>query len=374
VLLGGRGEKAPDRCFCQSAAFTISARVAPLSGPISSRIFAPLLSVRGVLPWPGWVWLPLFGLGAPKAILRAGPVRYTLQMTGPDSDLRMEADSALIEAALHELFDRARRDPEASPEPLDIRFSSACHTVQCAMSDAVFSGGKRIRPLLALRVARLLSTDIEQALKAAASVELLHCASLVIDDLPCMDNALVRRGGAALHTRFGEPRAILAAVSLVALAANSVVADARDPAQLPGLIAFQRRLLQVLDCNSLVGGQAWDLEMGEHERREKAGLLASRKTAPLFELAVLAGALSAAVSSDYVQRLIHFARALALLFQSVDDLMDRGAVQNGSLRHQFRDVQSQLDRLGPGGEELREFVDHLTRQWAAVLEKADVFQ
>jgi hypothetical protein len=72
--------------------------------------------------------------------------------------------------------------------------------------------------------------------------------------------------------------------------------------------------------------------------------------------------------------LIHFARALALLFQSVDDLMDRGAVQNGSLRHQFRDVQSQLDRLGPGGEELREFVDHLTRQWAAVLEKADVFQ
>jgi geranylgeranyl pyrophosphate synthase len=295
-------------------------------------------------------------------------------MTGRDSDLRIEADSALIEAALHRLFDRARRDCQTPSEPLDVRFSSACQTVQCAMSDAVFSGGKRIRPLLALRVARLLTTDVEQALKAAAAVELLHCASLVIDDLPCMDNALVRRGGAALHARFGEPRAILAAISLVALAANSVVADARDPAQLPGLIAFQRRLLQVLDCDSLVGGQAWDLEMGEHERREKAGLLASRKTAPLFELAVLAGAISTAVSSEYLQQLIHFARAFALLFQSVDDLMDRGAARNGSLQHQFRCVRAELDRLGPDGEELRELVDHLTRQWAAVLEKADVFQ
>jgi geranylgeranyl diphosphate synthase type II len=288
-----------------------------------------------------------------------------------DCDLRIEEDRAVIEANLCQLFDRRLSQTGTQPEPSEMQASEG---VRVAMREAVFGGGKRIRPLLAIRVARLLKADMGLALKAAAAVELVHCASLVIDDLPCMDNASLRRGGPPLYARFGEPRSILAAFALVALAADSVVAEARDGEQFARLVAFQRRLLQTLNCDSLIGGEAWDLTLSEDQRRVRGERLASRKTAPLFELAVAAGAVSADVPSGRLQQLTDFARSLALLFQGVDDLMDAGTEQHGLLRRQLHDVRAQIHQYGPASEELGELVDHLVRTWAAPLANTDVLR
>jgi geranylgeranyl pyrophosphate synthase len=268
------------------------------------------------------------------------------------------------------MLDRPTNLTRSHREPLHVH---ASEDIGAAMREAVFSGGKRIRPLLALRVARILNSDAELALRAAAAVELAHCASLVIDDLPCMDNASHRRGRPALHARFGEPQSILAAFALIALAADSVVSDIRNGEELAQLVAFQRRLLQTLNCNALIGGQAWDLKMTHRERREQARPLATSKTTPLFELAVWAGAVSGVGLSSRLAQLHQLAQALGLLFQAVDDFVDADAGEQDLLQ-QLHDLRVQLQDLGPKGEELQALVNHLVRSWSASLAEKNVLR
>jgi geranylgeranyl diphosphate synthase type II len=292
-------------------------------------------------------------------------------MVVQDCDHGIQADLALIETRLRQMLDRPTNLELSQREPSQVH---ASESIGAAMREAVFSGGKRIRPLLALRVARILNSDAELALRAAAAVELAHCASLVIDDLPCMDNASHRRGCPALHAHFGEPQSILAAFALVALAADSVVADVRNGEELAQLVAFQRRLLQTLDCNALIGGQAWDLKMTDRERRENARPLATSKTAPLFELAVWAGGVSGVGWSNRLKQLHQFARSLGLLFQAVDDYMDEDAREQDLLQQQVQNLRAQLQSLGREGEELQALVNHLVRSWSATLADKNVLR
>ena len=129
--------------------------------------------------------------------------------------------------------------------------------IQEAMRYSVLGEAQRIRPILALRVARLVDAPTNLAIRGAAAVELLHCASLIVDDLPCMDDSPMRRAAPSVHVKFGEATAILAAFGLVALAARKLVEVDCPPLYRERVIEFQIQLLRSLDCSGLIAGRRW---------------------------------------------------------------------------------------------------------------------
>ncbi|MDF1564121.1 MAG: polyprenyl synthetase family protein [Deltaproteobacteria bacterium] len=157
-----------------------------------------------------------------------------------------------------------------------------------AIQYAMFPGGKRLRPRLALLAAEASGDDDPELADAvAAAVELLHCASLVQDDLPAFDDAPLRRGRATVHRAFDEPLAILVADALIVQAFEVVAAaSARHPRRLPGIV----RLLAgcVGAPNGITSGQAW-----ESEPQADLGTYHRLKTGALFEAALVGGALAA---------------------------------------------------------------------------------
>lgn len=193
-------------------------------------------------------------------------------------------------------------------------------SVDEAMRYAV-AGGARLRPLIALRIARLVSAEERPVLRAAISLELLHCASLIVDDLPSMDNSAMRRGEPTVHVVFGEATAILAAFALVALAARSLVDLDASPAHRYALLGYQDKLLRTLDVSGLVGGQELDLRAGSTSRFERQRIN-EKKTVPLFELAAEAGLLCAGPGAEEHRLLRMFARDYGRAYQVVDDYLD----------------------------------------------------
>ena len=183
----------------------------------------------------------------------------------PELNRELAARKKLIESHLEDLL-----EPCALAEGGKVRE---------AMRYAVLGQGQRIRPLLALATADMLGCENHLALRAALSVELLHCASLIVDDLPSMDNEAVRRNRPCTHIAFGEPLALLAAFSLVALAARSVLSVRCSPRAVSRIIEFQQDMLKVLDCDALVGGQAMDLELTGSRRDASRFSSASASTA-----------------------------------------------------------------------------------------------
>lgn len=177
-----------------------------------------------------------------------------------------------------------------------------------AIVHAVFPGGARLRPRLTLAIAEGFGGSLETAAIAAASVELLHCASLVHDDLPCFDDASTRRGRPSVHKAFGEPMAVLVGDALI-VAAFACVQRAL-PAGVPILAEAAGA------ARGIVGGQAWELEpfgppdLVTYHRA---------KTAALFEAAAALGAASCGLPAA---RFITFGRAIGLAYQVADDLAD----------------------------------------------------
>lgn len=194
--------------------------------------------------------------------------------------------------------------------------------VQRCMEYAVCGPGQRVRPLLALRIGALCCAPRELVLRAAAAVEMIHCASLVIDDLPCMDNEAYRRNRPSAHVAFGEPIAILAAFALVALAARSILEQpCGDNSRLDAAQRkFQTALLRTLDCGSLVGGQALDLALQGAARESHRGQMNDLKTTPLFLLAAEAG-MAYAETPPY-PILKRFGEEFGAAFQLTDDYLD----------------------------------------------------
>jgi len=215
------------------------------------------------------------------------------------------------------------------------------------MRYAVLSGGQRLRPILALQVADLLGTVTETTLRAASAVELFHSASLIVDDLPCMDNSALRRNRPAAHIQFGEATALLAAFALVGLAARTV-------ADLP---PFQLHLLRMLDSSSLVGGQALDLALRGEERDSQRAHVTDLKTVPLFELAVEAGLLES--GGQHRRRLLEFGRELGIAYQMMDDYVDGEIADRAAIDRQFARTRDLLAPFGVSAVGLHSFLDHL---------------
>ena len=151
-----------------------------------------------------------------------------------------------------------------------------------AMRYAVFPGGARIRPRLCIAVARACAEDNARlSAAAAASIELLHCASLVHDDLPCFDDAAMRRGRPSVHKAFGERIAVLCGDALIALAFQALAQSAETAqARLGDLIGIVARALGA--PNGIIAGQAWECEAQialAHYQRAKTGALFAAATA-----------------------------------------------------------------------------------------------
>jgi geranylgeranyl diphosphate synthase type II len=193
-----------------------------------------------------------------------------------------------------------------------------------AMRHALIGPGKRLRPLLTLLAARRFGGDQAAALEAGCAVEMVHTASLVLDDLPCMDDAALRRGKTATHRAFGEDTAILAAIALLNQAYGVMAA-------LPGVAEAQRLrlvmlLVQAVGPQGLAGGQERDL----HDRPAEAAIddvdtLNHQKTGVLFVAALEAGAVLGRAPEEGVAAMRRFGRHLGLAFQTLDDVVDATA-------------------------------------------------
>ena len=193
-----------------------------------------------------------------------------------------------------------------------------------AMRYAVLDGGKRLRPLLTLAAARAVAGagELPAAMRSACAVELIHAYSLVHDDMPCMDNDVLRRGKPTVHVAYGEAQALLAGDALQALAFELLTPE--DGSVAP---AVQARLCAALaraaGHHGMAGGQAIDLAhvgmaMSEAALRD----MHRRKTGAMLEVSVHMGALSAGADGPTLACLQRYAQAIGLAFQVVDDILD----------------------------------------------------
>ena len=186
-----------------------------------------------------------------------------------------------------------------------------------AIRHAVFPGGARVRPQLCLAVAAACGNDDPELSEAAASaIELLHCASLVHDDLPCFDDAATRRGRASVHFAYGESLAVLAGDALIVLAFQTLGAAAgKSPLRLPALLGTIAKGVGM--PFGIVAGQAWECEprvtLADYQRA---------KTGALFTAATAAGALAAGASAEPWRALGEW---LGEAYQVADDIRDVAA-------------------------------------------------
>ena len=191
---------------------------------------------------------------------------------------------------------------------------TAPQNLQKALHHSIFPGGARIRPQLCLAVATACGDDDPALSTAAASaIELLHCASLVHDDLPCFDNALVRRGQASVHAAFGERVAVLAGDALIVLAFQYVAScSMRSPLRLAPVL--RTIATSVGAPHGIVAGQAWECESKVQLKQYQ-----KEKTGSLFEAATAAGAQAAGADADTWKPLGEW---LGEAYQVADDIRD----------------------------------------------------
>ena len=191
-----------------------------------------------------------------------------------------------------------------------------------AMRYAVLDGGKRLRPLLVLATSAAVGGHAVAAMRAACSVELIHAYSLVHDDMPCMDNDVLRRGKPTVHVRFGEAQALLAGDALQALAFELLVPG--DGSVGDAMSARLCRLLALsAGADGMAGGQAVDLaSVGIALDQPSLEAMHRRKTGALLQASVTMGAATGSPSPQALTLLAEYGACVGLAFQVVDDILD----------------------------------------------------
>ncbi|MBX7136820.1 MAG: polyprenyl synthetase family protein [Oligoflexia bacterium] len=233
--------------------------------------------------------------------------------------------------------------------------------LSAASSYYIFPAGKRIRPLLALLTCADLGGDVQQLMAPAASLELLHAASLIHDDLPSLDNDDFRRGRETCHKKFGEALAVLAGDNLIALASRNIARCEIDPEiRLQLLSASNSAFMQ------LCAGQVLDLD---HKPAEQARVH-RLKTGALFGAACEFAALVSRLEAAAVSACRELGQELGILFQIVDDAVDRYGNDQDRGRPGSSDTRNQ--RLSffsgqvDGSAALKHSATHVERKIAAV--------
>jgi geranylgeranyl diphosphate synthase type II len=194
-----------------------------------------------------------------------------------------------------------------------------------AIRYSVLNGGKRLRPIITFAAARALGHDRAKVVKSACSIEYVHCCSLVLDDLPSMDDAMMRRGRPTTHKAFGVATGILSADALLMHAFKLVADNGVDVgADGPSVAKAVRDLATAVGSYGMVGGQHIDLEVDGSRSVDTKTLeyIQTRKTGALFVVAATLGGTLLGVAPEELEGLRQYAGDLGLAYQIVDDILD----------------------------------------------------
>lgn len=208
----------------------------------------------------------------------------------------------------------------------------------CAIRHGLLSPGKRLRPIIALLACEQWGGNVEQALDVACAVEMVHAASLIMDDLPAMDDARLRRGCVTTHVVFGEGTGMLATITLVNEAFRVVSQMSSVPAE--RRLRCISYLATAVGPDGLAGGQERDITcdglaaghtMAEMELRHR------QKTGALFAAAAAMGAEAARADADFVEAMHDYGLALGLGYQAFDDVIDYAATSDDTGKDEGQD-------------------------------------
>ena len=232
------------------------------------------------------------------------------ELMGVDFQSWITAQQVRCEDVLREFLPRAEVSPQRLHE---------------AMRYATLNGGKRVRPLLAFAAGELTGADAASLNIAAAAVELIHAYSLVHDDMPCMDDDVLRRGKPTCHVQFDEATALLVGDSLQTLAFQ-LLADHRLSDDAQRQLDMIKLLAHATGSHGMAGGQAIDLaSVGKSLTLPELEFMHIHKTGALIRAAVLLGAQCGSVSLVQLEKLDRFGKLIGLAFQVVDDVLDTEA-------------------------------------------------
>ncbi len=270
-------------------------------------------------------------------------------------------------------FDRwtARRLDEVEQALADWIPPDAPAGLGIAMRYGVLDGGKRVRPLLVLAAADAVAGDDAAALRSAVAVELIHAYSLIHDDMPCMDNDVMRRGKPTVHVRYGQAQAMLAGDAMQALAFEILTPDhGVEPAMQARLVSL---LARAAGHAGMAGGQAIDLESVGRPLDESALRdMHRRKTGALLQASVLMGAACGPCDERAWKALTTYGAAIGLAFQVVDDILDvtgdAATLGKTAGKDQHHNKPTYVSALGL--DRARAHADELRRQAHSALARA----
>jgi len=230
-----------------------------------------------------------------------------------------------------------------------------------AVRYSVFSGGKRVRPILAIEACILCGGQIKDVMNAACAIEMIHTSSLIHDDLPSMDDDDYRRGKPTCHRKFGEATAILAGDALLARAFG-VMARGKKSHRLGDAI---RELSATIGTLGMIGGQDEELRKRRFLNRRDMDFIIEGKTASLFKTSMRLGAIFGSAGKREEKALSRFGRFLGIAFQLIDDSFDNDGYariigKEKTKRRALEFIKRAKDELRPFGwraERLRELAD-----------------
>ena len=204
-----------------------------------------------------------------------------------------------------------------------------------AMRYSVLNGGKRLRPILVYLSSRLGSCDRQSINLSACAVELIHCYSLIHDDLPSMDNDDLRRGNPTSHIKFDEATAILAGDALQPLAFELICNINIDEKTKIKLLS---KLANACGFSGMVGGQVKDIQMGLKPSVEELDLMYFQKTGRLIQTSLEIGGLLSKLDEETIKLLSNYGKKIGLAFQIQDDIIDIESPASVSGKNQGSDL------------------------------------
>ena len=224
-------------------------------------------------------------------------------------------------AALEATLEARRLQVEAALRHLHEPGQSSA--VAAAMEDSLFAPAKRLRPILSLLVADVLRGQPETVLPAGCAIEMVHTASLILDDLPCIDDAAIRRGRPTCHVAHGEAHAILAAFALLNRAFEILAQGWEGAPDAAARAGIARDLARAVGLEGMIAGQATDLAMTDTPIDfPTLEFIHRHKTGALFMASAALGAAAARAKPAEKAAVVAYAKNLGLAFQIIDDLID----------------------------------------------------
>ena len=188
---------------------------------------------------------------------------------------------------------------------------------------SLFVGGKRIRPILLMESCKCVGGDINEVLPLMAAMEMIHTYSLIHDDLPCMDDDELRRGKPTNHTVYGEATALLAGDSLLNLAYETMLKGAKSAKDINRYVEAMNVIAYSAGIDGMIAGQVMDMESeGKEPDGETLDFIHDNKTGAILRASVISGAIVGGADDDELNNLSEYARAIGLMFQVVDDILD----------------------------------------------------